>query len=113
MSRSGILSVGMPEHFRVEVRDEVDGVVTIHVGFEIPAANTELVPAAIEALSALNLTGGRGIRFNGPASLPVAMALAHAVGHLFGYVACYDPKLSGYVVAISHDPKIHPGQLLT
>jgi CRISPR-associated protein Csx3 len=40
------------------------------------------------------------------------MALAHAVAHLYGYVACYDPKLQGYVVAISHDPSFRPGQLL-
>jgi CRISPR-associated protein Csx3 len=40
------------------------------------------------------------------------MALAHAVAHLYGYVACYDPKLQGYVVAISHDPSVRPGDLL-
>jgi hypothetical protein len=60
-----------------------------------PAANTQVVPDAIAALAALKLTGGRGIHFNGPASLPVAMALAHAD-----------------VVAISHDPSFCPGQLL-
>jgi CRISPR-associated protein Csx3 len=102
----------MPEHFRAEVLNEADGVVTVQIGFGSPAANTDIVPQAIEVLAGLGLTGGQGIRFNGPASLPVAMALAHAVAHLFGFVACYDPKLSGYVVAISHDPEIHPGQLL-
>jgi CRISPR-associated protein Csx3 len=40
------------------------------------------------------------------------MAMAHAVAHLFGFVACFDPKLSAYVVAISHDPAYKPGQLL-
>jgi CRISPR-associated protein Csx3 len=101
------------QRFQAAILDQVDGVVTVQIAFGAPAANTELVPSAIEALTALGLTGGRGIRFNGPASLPVAMAIAHAVAHLFGYVACYDPKLSGYVVAISHDPEIRPGQLLS
>lgn len=102
----------MSEPYRVVKVSEVAGVVTLEVGFGAPAANTELVPEAIEALRRLGLTGGRGVHFNGPASLPVAMALAHGVAHLYGYVACYDPKLSGYVVAISHDPAFRPGQLI-
>jgi CRISPR-associated protein Csx3 len=97
----------------MEILSQTDDVVTIEIGFGDPAANTEIVPDAIAALAALKLSGGRGVRFTGPASLPVAMALAHGVAHLFGYVACYDPKLSAYVVAISHDPAIRPGQLLT
>jgi len=103
----------MAEHFHLEILDQTDGVVTIEIGFGTPAANTEMVPEVIAGIASLNLTGGRGIRFNGPASLPVAMAMAHGVAHLFGYVACFDPKLSGYVVAISHDPTVRPGQLLT
>jgi CRISPR-associated protein (Cas_csx3) len=45
-------------------------------------------------------------------SLPVAMALAHAVAHRFGFVAMRDPKLGKFVVAISHDPAVRPGDLL-
>jgi len=71
----------------------------LQIGFGEPAANTQVVPDAIAALTALRLAGGRGIHFNGPASL-------------YGYVACYDPKLQGYVVAISHDPSFRLGQLL-
>ena len=103
----------MTEYFHAEILDQTDGVVTVQIGFGSPEANTKIVPDAIAALGALNLKGGRGIRFTGPASLPAAMALAHAVAHLFGYVACWDPKLSGYVVAVSHDPALPPGQLLT
>jgi CRISPR-associated protein Csx3 len=102
----------MLQHFHVTILDQAGGVITLQIGFGDPAANTLLVPAAVAALGALNLKGGRGIRFTGPASLPVAMALAHAVAHLYGYVACYDPKLEGFVVAISHDPAVRPGQLL-
>lgn len=103
----------MSEFFTAVITSESEGAITVKIGFGEPADNTQIVPDAIAALSALRLQGGRGISFNGPASLPVAMALAHAVAHLYGYVACYDPKLHGYVVAISHDPMIRPGQLLT
>lgn len=102
----------MPKHFHAAVIHEKEGVVTVEIAFGDPAPNTMLVPDAIAAISTLALKGGRGLRFTGPASLPVAMALAHAVAHLYGYVACYDPKLEGYVVAISHDPLARPGQLL-
>lgn len=80
--------------FEVEIASEQDGVVTVRTGFGAPASNSEIVPAAIAAVNDLNLAGGRGIRFNGPMSVPVAFALAHAVAHRFGYVACFDPKLS-------------------
>ena len=87
--------------------------VTLKLEFgSTPGTNADIVPDAIRAIQSLKLGGGRGVRFNGPASLPVAMALAHAVAHLYGYVACWDPKLSGYVVAISHDPEFKPGQLI-
>ena len=103
----------MGRFFTAAITGESDRVVTLTIAFGVePAANTQVVPDAIAALAALKLTGGRGIHFKGPASLPVAMALAHAVAHLYGYVACYDPKLQGYVVAISHDPSFRPGQLL-
>jgi CRISPR-associated protein Csx3 len=101
------------EHFFANVVDEASGVVKVEIGFCEPAENTTLVPEAIHAVRALALKGGAGIHFSGPASLPVAMALAHLVAHLFGYVACWDPKLSGYVVAISHDPEVPPGRLIT
>lgn len=71
-----------------------------------------IVPDAVLAVARLNLPGGRGVLFNGAASLPVAMALAHAVAHLYQFVACWDPKLSRYVVAISHTPDVRPGDLV-
>jgi CRISPR-associated protein Csx3 len=98
--------------FKASVVSERGGIITLTIGFGEPADNTIVVPDAISAIRELKLRGGKGIHFNGPAGLPVAMALAHSVAHLFGYVACYDPKLEGYVVSISHNPGIHPGQLL-
>lgn len=102
----------MAQHYFAQIIGNADGVVTVEIGFGEPAPNTLLVTEAVAALAALNLKGGRGLHFTGPASLPVALALAHAVAHLYGYVACFDPKLEGFVVAISHDPIARPGQLL-
>jgi len=48
----------------------------------------------------------------GPASLPVAFVMCHAVAHLYGAVACFDPKLLGYVVCVSHDPKYKVGDVI-
>lgn len=89
-----------------------DGLPTVEIGFGEPANNDQIVPAAMAAIEKLNLAGGRGILFDGPASLPVAMALAHAVGHLYQFVACFDPKLERFVVAISHTPDVRPGDLI-
>lgn len=89
-----------------------DGLALVQLAFGQPANNDQLVPAAILAIQSLPLTGGRGILFNGPASLPVALALGHAVAHLYQFVAWFDPKLARYVVAISHTPDVRPGDLL-
>jgi len=84
----------------------------IEVGFSGSAENDKIVPDAIDAINGLQLQGGRLICITGPASLPAAIAIAHAVGHLYSYVACYDPKMNGYVVAIAHGPDLQPGDLL-
>ena len=94
----------------VETRD--DGVQVVEIGFEDPADNTVCVPAALTALRELRLAGGRGILFNGKASLAVAMALAHEVAHLYQFVGVFDPQLQGYVVAISHVADPRPGNLI-
>ena len=86
------------------------------VGFGTPAQNDQIVKDATarldEMVAAGELPGGPVIKINGPASLPVAMAIAHAVGHLYAVVACFDPKLAKYVVAISHDGSSQPGDLI-
>jgi CRISPR-associated protein Csx3 len=102
----------MGRYYHAGITAQTDGVTALTVGFGEPASNALIVPDAIESVSALGLKGGRGIKIDGPASIPVAMAIAHAVCHLYGFVACYDPKLGRFVVAISHDPSIRPGDLL-
>ncbi len=90
-----------------------DGVLTI--GFGDPANNDKIVRAAAARLKYLvekgTLAGGEIIRINGPATLPVAMTIAHSLGHLYQAVACYDPKLAKYVVVIAHGDKYRVGDL--
>lgn len=99
--------------FNIAVAETVEGVVTLKLSFGDPASNDVIVKDALEALKALNLTGGKGVKLNGPASLPVALAIGHAIYHVFGFVACYDPKLQKYVVAVSHDPAVKVGDLIS
>lgn len=91
-----------------------DGV--LKVGFGSPAQNDEIVKDAEarlgEMISSGELAGGNVIRVNGPASLPVAMVLAHKLGHLYQAVACFDPKLGKYVVSIAHGDQFTVGQLI-
>lgn len=89
-----------------------DGLTVLFIKFMDPADNDRVVPAAIAALAELGLEGGRGVLFNGRSSLPVSMALAHAVAHLYGFVACFDPKMGKYVVCISHTAGLRPGDVL-
>jgi CRISPR-associated protein Csx3 len=63
-----------------------------------PAQNDQLVKDAEQRIDFMianqMITGGDIIKINGPASLPVAMVLAHKLGHLYQAVAFYYPKQS-------------------
>ncbi len=88
----------------------------LKIGFGRPAQNNEMVKDAEQRLDHLikigNIAGGDIIKINGPASLPVAMVLAHKLGHLYQAVACYDPKLAKYVVTIAHGDVYSVGDLI-
>ncbi len=58
------------------------------------------------------LSGGRLIKLNEPASLPVACVLAHKVSRLYGAVGVFYPKLGKYVITITHDPEYNLGDLV-
>jgi CRISPR-associated protein Csx3 len=87
-------------------------VTDLKVSFGAPAQNDTIVRDAHAAILALGELGGKLVRVNGPASLPVAAVLAHHLDHRFGAVAFFDPKLNAYVVAISHDPAHELGSLI-
>lgn len=101
-----------PRTFIAEVVSREDKVTTVRTEFGLPASNDVIVADAVATISGLQLDGGRGIRFTGPMSIPVAFAIAHLVGHRYGFVACYDPKLSQFVVVISHDQGMAIGDLI-
>ena len=88
----------------------------MRVGFGDPAQNDQIVRDAVARLDEMvksgELAGGSLIKINGPASLPVAIAIGHAVVHLYEVVAVFDPKLGRYVVAVSHGDKYRPGDLI-
>lgn len=87
----------------------------LRVGFGDPAQNDSIVRDAEARLAEMETAGeftGGVIRVNGPASLPVAMVLAHHLAHRFEAVACFDPKLAKYVVAIAHGGNYAIGQLI-
>src|SRR5687768_14708815 len=84
------------------------------VGFGEPAENTSIVRDAADAMDAALAAEGSGplALVYGPASLPAMTVIAHRLGHRFGAVAVWDPKLDAYVVAISHGPVFAVGQAL-
>ena len=84
----------------------------LKVGFDAPAQNDQIVQDAKSILEGMNLPGGPIIKVNGPASLPVAVVLAHHLNHLYEVVGVYDPKLGKYVVAVSHSPNHKVGDLI-
>jgi CRISPR-associated protein Csx3 len=98
--------------YRAEVTDNSDGIVTLRLSFGEPAQNDRIVKDAVEAIASLKLGGGKGVKLNGPCSVPAAIAIGHAVAHLFGFVAFFDPKLRHFVVCVSHDPGVRPGDLI-
>ena len=98
--------------FKVELKANSLERAAIEIGFVGEAHNDLRIVDAVDAIKQLNLAGGKLVTFDGPCSLPVAMALAHAVAHLYGAVAVKDPKLGKFVVAISHRPDMKVGMLI-
>lgn len=88
----------------------------LRVGFADPAQNDQIVRDAVARLDEMvktgELSGGSLIKINGPASLPVACAIAHAVCHLYEVVGVFDPKLGKYVVAVCHSNSCRIGDLI-
>ncbi|KKW41086.1 hypothetical protein A3I46_02595 [Candidatus Kaiserbacteria bacterium RIFCSPLOWO2_02_FULL_54_13] len=92
------------------------------VGFGTSAQNDEIVRDAEKVLAGIfdesddelstTCKGGSLALVNGPASLPVAVVIAHSLLHRYGAVAVFDPKMSGYVVAASHNPATPLGMVI-
>jgi CRISPR-associated protein Csx3 len=98
--------------YKVEVDERSGREVTLSIGFCGEAENDEHVRNAIAELEQIEDLEGSLVKLNGPASLPVAVALGHKLAHVFGAVAAYDPKLGKYVVSIAHGGEYSPGDLV-
>lgn len=85
---------------------------TLKVGFGAPATNAAIVSYVDITIQAMKLPGGKLLKIDGPASLPVAFVLAHRLCHLYGAIAVLDPKLEAFVVVISHNPDYTVGDLI-
>lgn len=112
----------MKELYNVELVDIGSNRAKLNIKFGKDSAyNSEIVPYVVKLLDAIEWRGGKLLLVNGPASLPVAFAIAHKVNHLFGAIAVWDPKqplegtdiVGSYVVAISHSPDYLEGTTLT
>jgi len=92
--------------YKIEVQGEV-----LKIGFGEAAQNDQIVRDAAARLAEMSnsgeLSGGRLIKINGPASVLVA-----CVFHLYGAVGVFDPKLGKYVIAITHNPEYNLGDLV-
>ena len=82
------------------------------VGFGESAQNDQIVRDTQSRMEELANEQGQIALINGPASLPAAIVVAHALIHRFAVVACFDPKMSGYVVASSHGGAYNVGDLI-
>jgi CRISPR-associated protein Csx3 len=101
--------------YHIEVGGEEDGILTLKINFGRQARNDEIIADASEELKSIVETGatyGKVVVLNGPASLPVAVALGYKLAHISKAVAAYDPKLDKAVVAISHDSDYQVGDLI-
>ncbi len=82
------------------------------VGFGEPAQNDKIVQAAEDRLAEFAELGGELALINGPASLPVAVVLAHHIVHRFAAVGVFDPKMAAYVVAAAHGGRYSVGDVI-
>jgi len=99
--------------YSVEILSKDADLVVLKLAFGEAAQNDEIVKDAVAAVRALELNGGKAVALNGPASLPVAVALAHELCHIFGSVLVFDPKMAAYVCAVSHDPGRKVGDVIS
>lgn len=86
----------------------------LKVGFGEQAQNDEIVREVESKMNELKTNGFGGAvgLINGPASLPVAVVLGHHLAHLFGAIGIFDPKMSGYVVSVSHGSGYKVGDVI-
>ncbi len=97
--------------YRIALKENI-----LRVSFGEAAQNDQIIQDAAARLQEMQdlreLGGGPLLKINGPISVPVAFVLAHKLAHLYGAIACFDPKLGKYVVCITHNPEYKLGDLI-
>ncbi|MDB9446721.1 CRISPR-associated protein Csx3 [Anabaena sp. CS-542/02] len=97
--------------YRIALKENI-----LRVSFGETAQNDQIIQDAAARLEEMQdseeLGGGPLLKINGPISVPVAFVLAHKLAHLYGAIACFDPKLGKYVVCITHNPEYKLGDLI-
>lgn len=93
----------------------------LKVKFGEPANGDQIVRDAAlqldEMIASGKLSGGRLLKIDGPASLPVCYLIAHKISHLYSAIAIFDPKIGreGYktfITAVSHSPAYKIGEII-
>jgi CRISPR-associated protein Csx3 len=98
--------------YNINIEKDKRGDTVLRLSFGNSALNDQIVRDAIKRLDELDIGGGKLVKLNGPASLPVAIAIAHHIMHKFSYIGVYDPKLDKYVIAVAHGPEHKIGTLI-
>jgi CRISPR-associated protein Csx3 len=98
--------------YNISIDKNQSGDIILKLSFGEPADNDRIIRDAIKRLDELNISGGKIVKINGPASLPVAVAITHHIIHKFSYIGVYDPKLNKYVIAVAHGPEYKTGELI-
>lgn len=102
--------------YHIELEDDV-----LRVKFGTPATGDQIIRDAAarldEMIASEEIKGGRLLKIDGPASLPVCYLIAHKISHLYSAIAIFDPKIGrkGYktfITAISHTPAYKVGELI-
>ena len=98
--------------YNIKLEKDANGDPILQLSFADPAQNDQIVRDAKKILEGMKLGGGRLIKLNGAASLPVIVTIVHHVMHSFAYMGIYDPKLNKYVIAVAHGPEYRVGDLI-
>jgi CRISPR-associated protein Csx3 len=93
----------------------------LKVRFGQPANGDQIVQDAAarldEMLASGELSGGKLLKIDGPASVAVSYLIAHKISHLYGAIAIFDPKIGkpgykAYIVAATHTPAYKLGEII-
>jgi len=70
-------------------------------------------PSELQELEKKEFPGGKPYLITGRMPVWLASYLTTRLQHIAPYLAFYDPKLSGYVVTVSHVPSVREGTVIT